>query len=209
VPHYIFANSQLITNTADAAHKNIQHNVRYFIEPLDTLTTHVTRQHAQQTRQALDNFKNLKDYKWLHLIPSIGYDTRWNTPVVSVSSSQFINYYQRKDDKKYRMIQLEQQADTDLEKTLFNLKGLYNRLLKQLDELETRHQIMNINRQLFEIEEQKHKNIEIDTEDFLKSQRSYLSQLSDYQNFKLSIHQTISEIENITKRTLLLQAPLL
>jgi hypothetical protein len=107
------------------------------------------------------------------------------------------------------MIQIEQQAGSELEATLFHLKGLYARLERQLSELETRHQIMQINQQLYEIEEQKYKNVDIDTEEFLKSQRSRLTQLSEYQNFKISIFQTIAEIENITKKALFLQAPLL
>ena len=181
----------------------------FCIEPLDSLNAHVIQQHNEQTKQAIDNYKNLKDYKWLHMLPSVGYDTRWNTPVVAVSSTQFVSYFQHRDTKKYNIIQLQQQSDKDLDRILFNLKGLYNRLLKQLAELETRYKILTINKQLYDIENEKYKNVEIDTEEFLKAERAQMQQVSDFQTFKLSIYQTIAEIENITKRALLLQAPLL
>ena len=65
----------------------------FCIEPLDSLNAHVIREHNAETKQAIDNYKNLKDYKWLHMLPSVGYDTRWNTPVVAVSSTQFVSYF--------------------------------------------------------------------------------------------------------------------
>jgi hypothetical protein len=176
------------------------------------LFVHVILSHDTEISDALDNFKNLKDYKWLHLLPTLGirsYDGKHYTPTLSVNSSQLVTYLQRRDERKYRMTQLEQQGVSDLESTLFRLKGIYTRLERQLNELEIRHQIMEINQKLFEIEEEKYKNIDIDTEEYLRSQRSRLTQLSDFQNFKVSIFQTISEIENITKRALILQAPLL
>jgi hypothetical protein len=126
----------------------------YHIEPLDSLFSHVIESHELETSQHLDNFKNLKDYKWLHLLPTLGirsYDGKNYTPTLSINSSQWATYLQRKDDKKFRMIQLEQQADNDLESILFRLKGIYTRLERQLSELDTRHEIMIINRQLFEI----------------------------------------------------------
>jgi len=184
----------------------------YTLEPLDSLFAHVITTHELETLESLDNFKNLKDYKWLHLLPTLGirsYDGKNYTPTLSVNSSQWVTYLQRKDDKKYRMNQLEQQSGTELDAILFRLKGFYTRLERQLNELETRHQIMQINQKLFEIEEEKYKNVDIDTEEFLRSQRSRLTQLSDFQNFKVTIFQTIAEIENITKKALFLQAPLL
>jgi hypothetical protein len=45
----------------------------FCIEPLDSLNAHVTREHNEATKAAIDNYKNLKDYKWLHLIPTVGY----------------------------------------------------------------------------------------------------------------------------------------
>ena len=184
----------------------------YTLEPLDSLFAHVITTHESETLESLANFKNLKDYKWLHLLPTLGirsYDGKNYTPTISINSSQWVTYLQRKDDKKYRMTQLEQQSGADLEATLFRLKGIYTRLERQLNELEIRHEIMQINQKLYEIEEEKYKNVDIDTEEFLRSQRSRLTQLSDFQNFKVSIFQTISEIENITKRALDLRAPLL
>ena len=130
-------------------------NPSFKIEPLDSLFAHVILCHDLETSEALANFKNLKDYKWLHLLPTVGirsYDGRSYRPVLSINSSQWVTYLQRRDDKKYRMIQLEQQADNDLESVLFRLKGFYARLERQLNELETRHQIMIINQQLFDIE---------------------------------------------------------
>jgi len=185
----------------------------YVVEPLDSLFSHIISTHNEQTAEALDNFKTLKDYKTLNLLPSIGlgYDMIRNTPFVTVSASvgQYVNFLQRRDDRKYRMLQMEQQAEQSLDGTLFAVRGFYNRLIRQLDELENRHQIMEINRLLYEIDVEKHRNIEIGTEDLLRSQRTYLTQVSDFNNFKMAIVQTISEIENIIKRALLIQAPLL
>jgi len=182
----------------------------YSLEPLDSLYSHVIFSHELETKESLDNFKNLKDYKWLHLLPTLGvrsYDGKHYTPTLSINSSQWVTYLQRRDDKKYRMIQIEQQSVNDLDAILFRLKGLYTRLDRQLSELDTRHEIMQINQKLYEIDEEKYKNVDIDTEEYLRSQRSRLTQLSDFQNFKVSIFQTVSEIENITKRALLLHAP--
>jgi len=179
---------------------------------LDSLFAHVIISHELETFETLANFKNLKDYKWLHLLPTLGirsYDGKNYTPTLSINSSQWVTYLQRKDDKKYRMTQIEQQAVNDLDATLFRLKGFYTRLERLLNELDTRHKITEINQKLYEIEEEKYKNVDIDTEDFLKSQRLHLSQLSEFQNFKISVLQTIAEIENITKRALFLHAPLL
>jgi protein involved in ribonucleotide reduction len=179
------------------------------IENLDSLIVHVERIQETEEREAIELYRNLKDYKWLHLLPTIGYNVYANSPEISISVSQYINYKTNKDAKKYQTEQIKQKSRQELERKTYELRKAYTHLVKLLSELELRHEALQINAQIFEIEQQKYENTEINTEEYLKLKRSYLQQQINHQTFKTSVHQAITEIEQITKRELVVKVPLI
>jgi hypothetical protein len=183
--------------------------VPFVVEPLDTLIMHMTREHNERTAAAVGNYNNLRGRAWLHLVPSLGYDAFRNAPIVTISSSQVIEYFTKKDNKKYQVIQLQQAAENELQKKIYQLRALYLRLKKQLLELETRANVMKLNEELFNIDRDKYASIEISSEEYLQSQKVISQQRADYQSFKLNIFQTISDIEYQINRALFISAPLL
>ncbi|MDR2440583.1 MAG: TolC family protein [Planctomycetaceae bacterium] len=179
------------------------------IETLDSLTAQIRSNHEKDTEEAVALFKNLKDYKWLHLLPVLGYNVYTHSPEVSISVSQWISFKTGKDAKKYQIEQIKLTARQDLEKKTYELRTSYAQLTKLLNELEIRHAALQINAQIFEIEQKKHENTEITTEEFLTKKRSYLQQQIEYQAFKTTVNQAITKIEEIIKRELVAKIPLL
>ena len=121
------------------------------IEPLDSLVLQVEEEHERETAEAIELFRNLRDYKWLHLIPSIGYNVYTKSPEVSISISQYINYKTNRDTKKYQIEQIRINSRKELDRKIFSLRSKYLRLVKLINEIETRKEALNIDSQIFEI----------------------------------------------------------
>lgn len=178
------------------------------IPTLDTLIFCLSQQHAVDLNMEIDAFKKMKEYKWLHFLPGIGYDTRTHSPVVTISTTQYVNYLINNENKKLQIEQIRQRADGELKNKIYTLRASYIKLTKLIDEFALRRESLDIDTQLFEIEEQKYKNTEISTEEFLKLKRNYLQRKIDHQAFQTSINQALTEIEHIVKKELSLQVPL-
>jgi len=176
--------------------------LRYYVEPLSNLSEAVSIYYDSITSRDIETYSNLKDYKLLHLLPTLGYSTVTNSPIISYSSSQIVNYKQRKDDRKFQIEQIKIRKDQTLQNDLISLQHLYFKLFKQIDELNTRIKIQDIERQQFDINMQKYSNTEINTETFLNDKKQLLQSDLQIQNFKYTILETIANIEILIKRNL-------
>lgn len=181
----------------------------YYITPLDSLISEIELLQKTQTQEQTTAINTQKQYKWLRILPSFGWNFILNTPSITFGTQQIASYLEARDQRNYQVSEVERLSKYKINESINRLKSLYNTIINQLDSYHYGMQIFEVDKQLFAITEEQYKNLKIATEQYLKEKRNYMTKVVAIYEKKQAILDQASQINDLIKRQIVISSKLL
>ena len=147
------------------------------LPPEAELLESLARYYEQKTQAELAEFQETEKGEWLKYLPSVGVTYTFDNkprPTASLSTSTLYNAKKSKQAraaKRKAIIQINALAH---QQDRLRLRQLLDQYRMEQEALVFQEEILEIDRQLFEIEEAKYRKNQIPPSEFLKIKRGYL-----------------------------------
>tara|TARA_B110000116_G_C16648756_1_gene496319 strand:+ start:328 stop:822 length:495 start_codon:yes stop_codon:yes gene_type:complete len=119
-------------------------------------------------------YQEKSKHKYLNLLPNVSYNPLENSFNIGISFSGLSNYYQQKQRNKIQLAQLSFNLE-------HKLQADYDKLILEVDQFnidfqayKNKIELLEIDKDLFQISQGKHNNGELPTEEFLIFKKNYL-----------------------------------
>jgi hypothetical protein len=177
------------------------------LPPTDTLVQSLIQFHQQQAKADIQAFNSKEQYSWMKYVPSIGigYNLQGQPrPTINYSLATVYRYFNDKNQSKAQQKAIIQQNELQLNLEIMQLHTLIKKLQLQKEDyqqakklLKHQTQLIDIERQLFAIEEDKYKRNDLLPSQFLQAQKRYLNILANHENQKFQLQRDKKLIQEL------------
>lgn len=172
------------------------------ITPIDSLLNAIDTTYNQINSAELYAHKEVKKYRWVNYMPSIGYDVLYRRPVVSINLSNFGRYLNDNQEKKYIQQSIIQTNQIALEKEKKTITTKYNHLVNLFSSYDLEIQIYMLYYKLFDLSSAKYENEELTIEQFTQEQIKIKEKVKNLYVLKDRLYLAIIELEQLTNYTI-------
>ena len=185
---------------AKYAYSQINNSV--FILNPDTLITNALSLNQYDKQTEIEEIKNLYKLSPWHFAPGISYDFIRNRTYLTVSTSGLVNHFLGKRQANRRISAIERKYKAlDLADEL----KINNRILAiqaELTDLQLAQKVVQIEIDIFLIQNEQYTKHEIDTEKFLNSKRNIINTVKNHNSTVTQLYKQILELSAICNTTI-------
>lgn len=169
---------------------------------VDSLESSCRRYYELKAQAEIEEFKQVRKYKFLRFLPTIGYAIARQSLVVGVNSSSAIKYLEDKQIRRNKVSSIVQSNNLALERDLLQLHLLKQEIRQVQEKYQTALATIEIERKIFRIKKQQYNQAELEPLLFLQSQKTLLQQEQKVKDIQYNIFQLNQQLLIIAKWTI-------
>lgn len=165
----------------------------------DSLEISCQKYYEQKTTAEVEEFKQLRKYKFLRFLPSFGYSLQRADFIVAINTNGIISYMEDRQIRDNKVNSIILTNKLLLEEDLRNI----TLLKKDLQELEKQknvlQEILEIDQKIFEIKQTQYKQAELEPLQFLQAKKSFIQQQQQVENINYQLFLKKQALLNTAK----------
>lgn len=147
----------------------------------------------------IEEYKQLKKYKFLRFLPSFGYSILRNDFVVSVNTNGAISYLENKHIWNNKISYIILQNNLLLESALREIAMKRKELDKVMSQKNNIHKLVELEQKIFKIKKRQYENAELEPLLYLQAQKTLINQEQKLEDINYKIFQINQQLLSIAK----------
>lgn len=166
---------------------------------IDSLVASCSKYYEQKTVAEVEEFKQLRKYKFLRFLPSFGYSLQRADFIVSLNTNGVISYLENKQIRHNKIASIILQNKLLLEQDLRTLTLLENKIKEVQKQQLTAQKIIEIDQKIFKIKETQYNQAELEPLLFLQAQKHIIEQEQKLENINYQLFELTQTLLNTAK----------
>lgn len=165
----------------------------------DTLIVSCKKYYEQKTLAEIEEYKQLRKYKFLRFLPSFGYSIERADFIISLNSSSLISFLENKQIRHNKVSSIVLKNSILLQEDLRNILFTENKIKEVEKQLKTAQKVLKIDQKIYKIKENQYNNAELEPLAFLQAQKHIIEQEQRLQNIEYQLFELKQTLLNIAK----------
>jgi len=187
----------LLTAFGQSEHKDLILNIK-----TDTLIHNIHNINSFEKETEISEIKNLYKLSIWHFAPGISYDFIRNRYYLTISTSGLVTHFANKKVEKRRLGSIERKYKARDLGDEFRVSNLVMGIEKDYQDLILAKKVVDIEIEIFIIQQQQYKENEIDTEKYLTSKKNIINSIKQHNNSVTNLYKQILNLSSICNTTI-------
>lgn len=164
----------------------------------DSIKVGIEERYNELTAIEIEEYEELKKYKFMNYIPSLGYSTFTGINIY-YNFYDMMNFFKDKKIKKAKTRQVEEKYKAKAELEYLKYLHLTKKKENLLSEIAAMEEIMILENRLFAITAGKYKNIEIKPSEYIQKEIDYKKKVLALEKLNMQLHDILFELTYFEK----------
>lgn len=165
----------------------------------DSLKVSCEAYYQGKAQAEIQEYKQLKKYKFLRFLPSFGYSILRNDFVVSLNTNGVISYLENKQIRTNKISSIIMNNNLLLEADLREISMKQSELEKIITQKKNIQKLIELEKLIFNIKKEQYENAELEPLLYLQAQKTLINQEQKLENINYKIFKINQELLSIAK----------
>jgi hypothetical protein len=165
----------------------------------DSLKVSCEAYYQTKAEAEIEEYKQLKKYKFLRFLPSLGYSILRSDFVVSLNTNGAISYLENKQIRNNKISSIILQNNLLLSSALREIAMKQSELEKVITQKKNIHKLVELEKQIFKIKKRQYENAELEPLLYLQAQKTLINQEQKLEDINYKVFQINQQLLSIAK----------